>query len=65
MSQIPGNGTITPPTPYTSRFRRNSAAALNGLYATPRSASGIQRNDDQGIEDHCRQDGALPGSADT
>ena len=41
MIQIPGKGAMMPPTPYTNMLRRKSAAALMGLYATPRRASGM------------------------
>src|SRR5262249_39677496 len=42
IAQIAGNGAISPPIPYTIRFRRSICAALCGLYRTPRSASGTR-----------------------
>ena len=41
MSMMPMNGASSPPRPYMSRLRRNSAAALMARDATPRNASGI------------------------
>src|SRR5207245_7326193 len=40
ISQIPGNGTMIPPRPETSRLRVSICPALTGLYCTPRSAKG-------------------------
>ncbi len=42
-----------------SRLRWRSALAGAGLNATPRRASGIERDDHEGVEDHRRQDRAL------
>jgi len=40
ISLIPTNGAISPPNPYTARFRARSGPAAIGLYATPLSARG-------------------------
>src|SRR5499427_5704404 len=42
IAQIAGNGAISPPIPYTIRFRLSICAALCGRYRTPRSASGTR-----------------------
>src|ERR1039458_1013221 len=43
INLIPMNGTITPPSPQISRFRRSKAAAPRGWYLTPLSATGINK----------------------
>ena len=39
-----------------SRLLRSRTEASTALYFTPRRASGIKRDDDQGVEDDSRQD---------
>jgi len=59
MILMPTNGAARPPSPYTRRLRRSRACALEARHRTPRKRQWHQRDDDDRVEDHRRQDGRL------
>ncbi len=59
ITLMPTKGIMMPPSPYISRLRRSSGACANGTIGDALQGKRNQRDDDQRIEDDCRQDGAL------